>query len=240
MTDADIGFFDSNARLTPPLRSQRDRDAIRAGLLDGTIDAICSDHTPVDDDEKLLPFGEASPGATGLELLLSLALKWADEAAAGGDSLSLAHRQDHLRRRPRRRPARRPAGGRARRPTSALRSGRALDVERRRAGQPGQAHAFPRLRAARPGAGTPSSPARSRSSADEQVQRAKTRHDRLRAWLRVVAAPVPGLADLRAGVPVGRRRAMRERAHAALVAPAAGDLRRAAGMVRRAISDSTR
>ena len=83
MTDADIGFFDSNARVTPPFRSQRDRDAIRAALFDGTIDAICSDHTPVDDDEKLLPFGEASPGATGLELLLSLALKWADEYAAG-------------------------------------------------------------------------------------------------------------------------------------------------------------
>ncbi len=79
LTDADIGFFDSNARLSPPLRSQRDRDAIRQGLLDGTIDAICSDHTPVDDDEKLRPFGEASPGATGLELLLSLALKWANE-----------------------------------------------------------------------------------------------------------------------------------------------------------------
>lgn len=80
LTDADIGFFDSNARLTPPLRSQRDRDAIRHALVDGTIDAICSDHTPVDDDEKLLPFGEASPGATGLELLLSLALKWAEES----------------------------------------------------------------------------------------------------------------------------------------------------------------
>jgi dihydroorotase len=79
MTDADIGFFDSNARLTPPLRSQRDREAIRASLLDGTIDAVCSDHTPVDDDEKLLPFAEASPGATGLELLLSLMLKWAEE-----------------------------------------------------------------------------------------------------------------------------------------------------------------
>jgi dihydroorotase len=83
LTDADIGFFDSNARVTPPFRSQRDRDAIRAGLYDGAIDAICSDHTPVDDDEKLLPFGEASPGATGLELLLSLALKWADDYAAG-------------------------------------------------------------------------------------------------------------------------------------------------------------
>ncbi|MES2129011.1 MAG: dihydroorotase [Pseudomonadota bacterium] len=82
LTDADIGFFDSNARVTPPFRSQRDRDAIRAGLFDGTIDALCSDHTPVDDDEKLLPFGEASPGATGLELLLSLAIKWADDYAA--------------------------------------------------------------------------------------------------------------------------------------------------------------
>jgi len=83
LTDADIGFFDPNARVTPPFRSQRDRDAIRAGLLDGTVDAMCSDHTPVDDDEKLLPFGEASPGATGLELLLSLALKWADDYALG-------------------------------------------------------------------------------------------------------------------------------------------------------------
>jgi dihydroorotase len=83
LTDADIGFFDSNARVTPPFRSQRDRDAIRAALFDGTLDAMCSDHTPVDDDEKLLPFGEASPGATGLELLLSLAVKWADDYAEG-------------------------------------------------------------------------------------------------------------------------------------------------------------
>jgi dihydroorotase len=89
MTDADIGFFDPNARLTPPLRTQRDRDAIRAGLLDGTIDAVCSDHTPVDDDEKLLPFAEASPGATGLELLLSLMLKWAEEQRSN-DALARA------------------------------------------------------------------------------------------------------------------------------------------------------
>ncbi|MGI4849585.1 MAG: dihydroorotase [Janthinobacterium lividum] len=91
LTDADIGFFDPNARLTPPLRSQRDRDAIQAGLLDGTIDVICSDHTPVDDDEKMLPFGEASPGATGLELLLSLALRWAgDNGRPGWDLVSQA------------------------------------------------------------------------------------------------------------------------------------------------------
>jgi dihydroorotase len=80
LTDVDIGYFDSNARVTPPFRAQRDRDAIRQALQDGTVDVICSDHTPVDDDEKLLPFGEASPGATGLELLLSLTLKWANES----------------------------------------------------------------------------------------------------------------------------------------------------------------
>ena len=79
LTDLDIGFFDPNAHLIPPLREQRDRDAIRAGLLDGTIDAICSDHTPVDDDAKLLPFAESEAGATGLELLLTLAVKWMRE-----------------------------------------------------------------------------------------------------------------------------------------------------------------
>ncbi|MGN6702108.1 MAG: dihydroorotase [Burkholderiaceae bacterium] len=88
LTDADIGFFDANARMTPPLRGQRDRDALRQGVADGTIDAICSDHTPVDDDEKLLPFGEASPGATGLELLLALALKCAQEATRGAEALA--------------------------------------------------------------------------------------------------------------------------------------------------------
>ncbi|SPB15822.1 dihydroorotase [Caballeronia novacaledonica] len=80
LTDIDIGYFDAQFRLDPPLRSQRDRDVIRSGLADGTIDAICSDHTPLDDDEKLLPFAEATPGATGLELLLSLTVKWAREA----------------------------------------------------------------------------------------------------------------------------------------------------------------
>lgn len=80
LTDVDIGYYDSNFRLDPPLRGQRDRDAIRAGLADGTIDAVCSDHTPVDDDGKMMPFAEAEPGATGLELLLSLTLKWAQDA----------------------------------------------------------------------------------------------------------------------------------------------------------------
>ncbi|MDO9198528.1 dihydroorotase, partial [Rhodoferax sp.] len=76
LTDTDIGYFDSAARLNPPLRQQRDRDALRAGLADGTIDALVSDHTPVDEDAKALPFAESEAGATGVELLLSLALKW--------------------------------------------------------------------------------------------------------------------------------------------------------------------
>jgi dihydroorotase len=65
--------------MDPPLRSQSDREALRRGLADGSIDAVCSDHTPVDDDAKQLPFGEAEIGATGLELLLPLTLKWAQE-----------------------------------------------------------------------------------------------------------------------------------------------------------------
>jgi len=76
LCDMDLGYFDSLCRLEPPLRSQRDRDALSRGLADGTVDCLCSDHTPVDEDGKHLPFAQAEPGATGLELLLPLTLKW--------------------------------------------------------------------------------------------------------------------------------------------------------------------
>jgi len=76
LCDMDLGYFDSQCRLEPPLRSQRDRDALSRGLVDGVVDCICSDHTPVDEDGKHLPFAQAEPGATGLELLLPLTLKW--------------------------------------------------------------------------------------------------------------------------------------------------------------------
>ena len=79
LCDIDIGWFDAQARVIPPFRSTRDRAALRAGVADGTIDVVCSDHTPVDDDGKQLPFAEAEPGTTGLELLLPLTLKWAAE-----------------------------------------------------------------------------------------------------------------------------------------------------------------
>ncbi len=78
LTDHDIGYFDSRARVQPPLRQQRDRDALVAALADGTIDALVSDHAPVEGDAKALPFAEAEPGGSGLELLLSLALKWGE------------------------------------------------------------------------------------------------------------------------------------------------------------------
>ena len=83
LTENDIGFFDSRARLNPVLRQQRDRDALSAALADGTIDALVSDHTPVEADAKTLPFAESEPGATGLELLLPLALQWGAQSGAG-------------------------------------------------------------------------------------------------------------------------------------------------------------
>ena len=76
LSDRDLGYFDSLCRLEPPLRSERDRDALARGLADGTVDCVCSDHAPVDEDGKHVPFAEAEPGATGLELLLPLTLKW--------------------------------------------------------------------------------------------------------------------------------------------------------------------
>jgi dihydroorotase len=76
LCDNDIGFFDSRARLNPPLRQQRDRAALQAALADGTIDALVSDHNPISEDAKALPFAQCEPGASGVELLLSLALKW--------------------------------------------------------------------------------------------------------------------------------------------------------------------
>ena len=79
LSENDLITFDSHLHLVPPLRSQRDRDAIREALRDGSIDALCSDHTPVDEDVKQVPFGESAPGASGVELLLPLTLKWARE-----------------------------------------------------------------------------------------------------------------------------------------------------------------
>ena len=79
LTEHDIGFFNPHCHLIPPLRSLRDRDALRAGLAEGIVDALVSDHSPVNAETKQVPFEAAEPGATGLELLLPLALQWARE-----------------------------------------------------------------------------------------------------------------------------------------------------------------
>lgn len=70
-----IGDYRTFAKLSPPLRAEYDRLAVIDGLLDGTIDAIASDHAPEDEDAKRLPFGQASFGGIGLETLLAVALE---------------------------------------------------------------------------------------------------------------------------------------------------------------------
>ncbi|HEY9380872.1 MAG TPA: amidohydrolase family protein, partial [Burkholderiales bacterium] len=80
LTEMDLGYFDAHCNVAPPFRALRDRDALRAAVREGVIDAVCSDHTPLDEDVKQIPFEESEPGATGLELLLPLTLKWAQES----------------------------------------------------------------------------------------------------------------------------------------------------------------
>ncbi len=80
LTDAELARFDAQSHLIPPLRSESDRAALAAGLADGSIDAVCSDHAPHDDEAKEVPFGESEPGASGVELLLPLTLGWAHQA----------------------------------------------------------------------------------------------------------------------------------------------------------------
>jgi dihydroorotase len=79
LTEHDIGFFDTQCHVRPPLRSTRDRDALRAALGNGVISAICSDHQPHEPDAKLAPFAESAPGISGLETLLPLTLRLVDE-----------------------------------------------------------------------------------------------------------------------------------------------------------------
>ena len=79
LTEMDIGFFDSNCHVRPPLRTQRDREALVEALATGNLNAICSDHEPHDADAKLAPFGETESGISSLETLLPLALRLTDE-----------------------------------------------------------------------------------------------------------------------------------------------------------------
>ena len=70
-----VGDYRTFSKLSPPLRSEDDRLAVVAGLKDGTIDAIASDHAPHDQDSKRLPFAQAEFGGVGLETLLQISLE---------------------------------------------------------------------------------------------------------------------------------------------------------------------
>ncbi len=74
LTDEDVGMYDTNKKMNPPLRTARDRDAIIEGLLDGTIDVIASDHAPHVPEEKDVEFDAAAFGVIGLETSLGVVL----------------------------------------------------------------------------------------------------------------------------------------------------------------------
>lgn len=79
LTDRDIGDFDSHKLTIPPLRSEQDRNALREGLKDGSIDCICTDHQPHDVDAKLKPFPSAEPGISALDTFLPLTFRLAED-----------------------------------------------------------------------------------------------------------------------------------------------------------------
>lgn len=79
LTDKAVAEYDTNAKMKPPLRSEIDRDAVREGLRDGTIDVIATDHAPHSEDEKMVEFDQAPFGIVGLETALPLSLKLVED-----------------------------------------------------------------------------------------------------------------------------------------------------------------
>jgi dihydroorotase len=87
LTDEDISGYDANYKMNPPLRSSRDKEAVRQGLADGTIDVIATDHAPHSPLEKDLEFSSAANGIIGLETALQLGLKLVEENVITFESL---------------------------------------------------------------------------------------------------------------------------------------------------------
>lgn len=73
LTDEAVGWYSTNAKMNPPLRSAADRDAVRQGVADGTLDVIATDHAPHHYDEKEQAFEDAPNGIVGLETAVGLA-----------------------------------------------------------------------------------------------------------------------------------------------------------------------
>lgn len=80
LIDTDMGYFNSQFVFNPPLRQSTDRAALRAAVLDGTIDVVVSDHVAVDFDSKQLPVGQSQSGAVGVQWLLNLLVLFAQES----------------------------------------------------------------------------------------------------------------------------------------------------------------
>ena len=76
LTEEHVGFYDTHAKMNPPLRSAADRDAMIEGILDGVVDAIATDHAPHAMHEKEIEFEHAPNGIIGLETALGLCLHW--------------------------------------------------------------------------------------------------------------------------------------------------------------------
>ena len=83
LTEIDIGDFNSQCHVLPPLRTQRDRDGLRAALAKGTLFAVCSDHQPHEADAKLAPFVATEPGISALDTLLPLSLRLVEDGVIG-------------------------------------------------------------------------------------------------------------------------------------------------------------
>ena len=79
LTDMDVGHYNANCHVRPPLRTERDKERLRKGLGDGVIGAVCSDHQPHDEDAKTAPFSATEPGISSLEVLLPLTLRLVDD-----------------------------------------------------------------------------------------------------------------------------------------------------------------
>ena len=116
LTDAEVASYDPVFKVNPPLRTAADVAAVKAGLADGTIDAIATDHAPHAQEAKEAPFDQAPPGMLGLETALALALDRAGPAHRGRSSACCRGNRPH--RRPLR-PTTAAPSSRAARPTCA-------------------------------------------------------------------------------------------------------------------------
>ncbi|MBS0285912.1 MAG: amidohydrolase family protein [Proteobacteria bacterium] len=98
LSEMDTADFNANCHVYPPLRGLRDKEALIEGVNDGTIDAICTDHRPLDNIAKLAPFGDTIPGLSAIDTFLSLGLHLVNQQKLSLHALlaAITHRVAHL------------------------------------------------------------------------------------------------------------------------------------------------